>query len=119
MVIVFWGRSVVVITSPCHGEDRRFESGRPRHSTPRQLAGRSWSPTSERSESNALNEVEGLKNMKFFTYIILCGIDKYYVGHSSDVELRFKRHLKKKWSKVHCSKYTSQNSLETGIRNRN
>ena len=27
----FWSRSVAVITSACHAEDRRFESGRDRH----------------------------------------------------------------------------------------
>ena len=42
--------------------------------------------------------------MKFFTYIILCSHDKYYVCHSTDVDQRFKRHLQKDGAK-----FTAQN----------
>ncbi len=42
--------------------------------------------------------------MNYFTYIILCGDNKYYVGHSSDVEQRFERHSHK-----NGAKFTAQN----------
>ena len=42
--------------------------------------------------------------MKFFTYIILCDNNKYYVGHSKDVDLRFLRHSTKEGAK-----FTAQN----------
>jgi len=42
--------------------------------------------------------------MNYFTYIILCKNNKYYVGHSSDVGRRFDRHLHK-----FGAKFTSQN----------
>lgn len=42
--------------------------------------------------------------MNYFAYIVLCDNDKYYVGHSSDVERRYERHLHK------CgAKFTAQN----------
>ncbi len=52
--------------------------------------------------SNALNEIEGL--MKYYTYILLCERNKYYVGHSKDVDERLKRHLNNTGAK-----FTSQN----------
>lgn len=42
--------------------------------------------------------------MNHFTYIILCNNNKYYVGHSSDVDRRFERHLYK-----NGAKFTAQN----------
>ena len=42
--------------------------------------------------------------MKYSTYIILCDNGKYYVGHSSNVGLRFERHLSKSGAK-----FTAQN----------
>jgi putative endonuclease len=33
--------------------------------------------------------------MKYFTYIILCGNNKYYVGHTADLQKRFDRHKNK------------------------
>ena len=42
--------------------------------------------------------------MKYFTYIILCSSDKYYVGHTADLDSRFNRHLNKSGAK-----FTSQN----------
>jgi predicted GIY-YIG superfamily endonuclease len=50
--------------------------------------------------------IEGLKySMSYFTYIILCDNSKYYVGHSSDVDRRFERHLQK-----NGAKFTAQNT---------
>ena len=43
--------------------------------------------------------------MGFYTYIILCKNDKYYVGHTRDLGLRFKRHKSKDGAK-----FTKQNS---------
>lgn len=42
--------------------------------------------------------------MKYFTYILLCSNNKYYVGHSANVGLRFVRHLQKDGAK-----FTAQN----------
>ena len=42
--------------------------------------------------------------MKYFTYIILCSNNKYYVGHTSGLESRFLRHLQKSGAK-----FTAQN----------
>jgi len=42
--------------------------------------------------------------MNYFTYIILCDNNKYYVGHSSDVNRRLNRHLHK-----NGAKFTAQN----------
>jgi predicted GIY-YIG superfamily endonuclease len=42
--------------------------------------------------------------MDYFTYIILCSNNKYYVGHTNNVELRFSRHLQKSGAK-----FTAQN----------
>lgn len=42
--------------------------------------------------------------MKYFTYIILCSNNKYYVGYTSDLGRRFYRHLSKSGAK-----FTSQN----------
>jgi predicted GIY-YIG superfamily endonuclease len=43
--------------------------------------------------------------MNYFTYIILCDNNKYYVGHSSDVDRRFERHFNK-----NGAKFTAQNT---------
>lgn len=37
--------------------------------------------------------------MKYFTYIILCSNNKYYVGYTSDLRKRFYRHLTKSGAK--------------------
>ncbi len=42
--------------------------------------------------------------MTYFTYIILCSNNRYYVGHAKDPELRFARHLSKDGAR-----YTAQN----------
>lgn len=42
--------------------------------------------------------------MKYFTYILLCSDNKYYVGHTADLNQRFDRHLDKVGAK-----FTSQN----------
>jgi len=42
--------------------------------------------------------------MSYSTYIILCSNNKYYVGHSADVSLRFEHHLQKDGAK-----FTAQN----------
>jgi len=42
--------------------------------------------------------------MPYSTYIILCSNNKYYVGHSKDPTLRFKRHLS-----GNGARYTKQN----------
>ena len=42
--------------------------------------------------------------MKYYTYILLCSNGKYYVGHTSDLEKRFGRHLNKMGAK-----FTAQN----------
>ncbi|HLC38525.1 MAG TPA: GIY-YIG nuclease family protein [Patescibacteria group bacterium] len=42
--------------------------------------------------------------MKYFTYILLCENNKYYVGHTNNLENRFEYHLKKSGAK-----FTSQN----------
>ena len=58
----------------------------------------------EQKESNALNNVEGQTKMKYFTYIILCSNNKYYVGHTNNLKSRFSRHLQKSGAK-----FTAQN----------
>lgn len=42
--------------------------------------------------------------MNYFTYIILCSNNKYYVGHTNNLESRFSRHLQKSGAK-----FTAQN----------
>jgi predicted GIY-YIG superfamily endonuclease len=42
--------------------------------------------------------------MKYYTYILLCKNNKYYVGHSNNTETRFIRHLNK-----FGAKFTKQN----------
>ena len=42
--------------------------------------------------------------MTFYTYIILCSNNKYYVGHTHDLQQRFSRHANKSGAK-----FTSQN----------
>lgn len=42
--------------------------------------------------------------MHYFTYIIQCENNKYYVGHSKDISKRFSRHLLKQGAK-----FTKQN----------
>lgn len=42
--------------------------------------------------------------MKYFTYIIICDNNKYYVGHTHDLKQRFDRHYCKSGAK-----FTSQN----------
>jgi predicted GIY-YIG superfamily endonuclease len=42
--------------------------------------------------------------MNYFTHIILCSNGKYYVGHTNNLEERFKYHLNKIGAK-----YTAQN----------
>lgn len=42
--------------------------------------------------------------MIYYTYIIICSNNKYYVGHTHNLEQRFDRHLHKSGAK-----FTSQN----------
>lgn len=42
--------------------------------------------------------------MKYYTYILLCANNKYYVGHTSNLEMRFEYHSKK-----YGAKFTAQN----------
>jgi predicted GIY-YIG superfamily endonuclease len=42
--------------------------------------------------------------MSFYTYIILCSNNKYYVGHTNNLESRFLRHLQNSGAK-----FTAQN----------
>lgn len=42
--------------------------------------------------------------MNYYTYIILCANNKYYVGHTNNPESRFLRHLQKSGAK-----FTAQN----------
>ncbi len=42
--------------------------------------------------------------MKYYTYIVLCSNNKYYVGHTNNLWSRYKRHLKKSGAK-----FTAQN----------
>lgn len=42
--------------------------------------------------------------MNYFTYIILCSNNKYYVGHTNNIESRFSRHSQKLGAK-----FTAQN----------
>ena len=42
--------------------------------------------------------------MKYYTYIILCENNHYYVGHTLNLASRFERHLKK-----YGAKFTLQN----------
>jgi len=42
--------------------------------------------------------------MSYFTYILLCSNNHYYVGHTNNIEKRFKYHLQKIGAK-----FTSQN----------
>lgn len=42
--------------------------------------------------------------MKYYVYIILCANNKYYVGHTHDLDKRFSRHFNKSGAK-----FTSQN----------
>ena len=42
--------------------------------------------------------------MSYFAYIILCSNNKYYVGHTNNLEKRFDYHLRK-----FGAKFTSQN----------
>ena len=42
--------------------------------------------------------------MKYFAYIILCKNNKYYIGHTNNLESRFIRHLQKSGAK-----FTAQN----------
>ena len=55
-------------------------------------------------KSNALSIIEGQNLMKFYTYIILCQNNKYYVGHSNNPDARLIRHLQKSGAK-----FTAQN----------
>ncbi|EKD56021.1 MAG: tRNA/rRNA methyltransferase [uncultured bacterium] len=42
--------------------------------------------------------------MSYFVYIILCDNNRYYVGHTNNLESRFSRHLQKTGAK-----FTAQN----------
>ncbi len=57
------------------------------------------------NEANALSLSKGHKKMDHFAYIILCNNNKYYVGHTNNLESRFSRHLQKAGAK-----FTAQNT---------
>jgi predicted GIY-YIG superfamily endonuclease len=48
--------------------------------------------------------IEGQYIMNYYTYIILCNNNKYYIGHASNLNKRFTRHLQKSGAK-----FTAQN----------
>jgi putative endonuclease len=91
------------MTPPCHGGDRRFESGHPRPST----------------SSGLLRYLYLMKS--WFVYILLCDQKTFYIGRTQDIEKRLVEHQRgysrftKKFSDaqlVHQERYEKSREAE-------
>ena len=65
------------------------------------MAGQAMTTNMINKKSNALSVAKRNRraNIKYFTYILLCQNNRYYVGHTSNLSERFDRHFKKTGSR--------------------